>query len=151
MQLSIDLENMAKEYFLSLFKGSFSGVGMGKIGIYQFFMHHNAYKAIEENLNATFGSFPPIKGQEIVTDSGGYTNDIRLNGVLVAENINSLKPLEWYLKQREKIRFTTITYDVECLITSLSTTKSFFTIVGEHRVQTYNMSLKVMENGYGFL
>jgi len=148
MQLSLNLENIAKDYFLSIFKGSFSGVGMGKIGMYPFFMHHNAYKAIEENLSATFGSFFPIKGQEIVTDSGGYSNYIRLNGVLVAENINSLKPLEWYLKQREKIRFTTISYDVECLITSLSTTKSFFTIVGEHRVQTYNISLKVLEDSY---
>lgn len=108
MQLSLDLESIAKEYFLSLLKDSFSGVGMGKIGIYPFFMHRNAYKAIEDNLTATFGSFFPIKGQEIVTDSGGYTNNIRLNGVLVAQNINSLKPLEWYLKRREKIRFTTI-------------------------------------------
>lgn len=154
MKLSLEIdniENLAKEYFDSIaqsasFVAGTAGVSMGKLGSYPFFMHTNDYKVIEESLSASFGSFKPIKGQEILSDSGGYDGVIRLNGVLVAQSLHALKPLEWYLKRREAIRFTTISFDKEVVITNLQTTKNFFATTGAFRVQSYNIALKEVYN-----
>ena len=155
MKLSLEIdkiEDLAKGYFDSVIQSaSFiaagsAGVSMGKIGMYPFFMHTNDFKAIEESLTASFGSFKPIKGQDILSDSGGYGSSIKLNGVLVAQSLNALKPLKWYLKKREPIRFTTISFDKEVVITSLQTTKNFFTTTGAFRVQSYNIVLKEVYN-----
>ena len=154
MQLQFDIsevENLAKEYFSSVvssasFLAGSAGVSMGKLGAYPFFMHSNDYKSLEESLSADFGSFKPIKGQEILSDSGGYSEIFRLNGVLVAENIHSLKPLKWYLKRREPIRFTTVSLDFECVIKNLQIQKSHFTISGNYKVQNYNITLQKVYN-----
>jgi hypothetical protein len=119
-----------------------NGKSMGKLGDYEFYMHKNDYKKISHNFTATFGSFKPIKGQEIKTDSGGYSRKISLNGVLVLEPLDSLKSLEADFKAREPLRFTTLTDDIEVLITSLNIVQEHFVDDGRFTVQTYNLSLE---------
>jgi len=119
-----------------------SGLSMGKLGEFAFYMDKNAYKKISQTLSATFGSFKPIKGQERISDAGGYENKLSLNGVLVVQPLNALNSLEDYLKARESLRFTTLNDDIEVLLTNLNITKEHFTDDGNYTVQTYNLSLK---------
>jgi len=123
-------------------KSLISGLSMGKLGDFEFYMHKNEYKKISQTLTATHGSFKPIKGQERITDSGGYDLKLSLNGVLVVQPLDALKTLEDYLIAREPIRFTTLNDDIEVLITSLNITQEHFTDDGNYTVQTYNLSLK---------
>lgn len=115
---------------------------MGKIGMFPFFMHHNEFKRITETLTANFGSYKPIKGQEILSDSGGFGRQFTMNGILVAEPIHALKPLDYLLMMRKPVRFTTLEHDFDVVMTNLSKTKEYFTIHGTHRVQSYNISMK---------
>jgi len=119
-----------------------NGLSMGKLGEFSFYMDKNEYKKISQTLTATNGTFKPIKGQERVSDSGGYENKISLNGVLVVQPLDALKTLEDYTKAREPIRFTTLSDDIEVLISTLTTTKEHFIDDGSYTVQTYNLSLK---------
>jgi hypothetical protein len=124
-----------------------TGYDMGKLGDYSFYMKKNEYKKISQSFTATFGSFKPINGQERLSDSGGYSRTISLNGVLVVQPLDALKTLEDYLKARELIRFTSLfkNIDINVVITSLNITQSNFidTVDGvKATVQTYNISLK---------
>jgi hypothetical protein len=122
-----------------------TGYDMGKLGDYSFYMKKNEYKKISQSFTATFGSFKPINGQERLSDSGGYSRTISLNGVLVVQPLDALKTLEDYLKARELIRFTPLFTDIDVVITSLNITQSNFigTVDGVNAtVQTYNISLK---------
>lgn len=123
-----------------------SGKDMGKIGDFAFYMDKNQYKKISQTLTATHGEFTPVKGQKSKTDSGGYDNKFTLNGVLVLQPLNALKPLEDYLKAREPIRFTTLKHDIEVLINTLSVTEEHFLDDGKGTVQTYNLSLEEVFN-----
>ena len=123
-----------------------NGKSMGKLGDYEFFMNKNDYKKISHSITATFGSFKPIKGQEVISNSGGYDRKISLNGVLVLEPLDSLKTLEDDLIAREPLRFTTLTDDIEVLITSLNIVQEHFIDDGRYTVQTYNLSLKEVYN-----
>jgi len=118
------------------------GAVMGKLGMFPFFMHHNDFKQIQEQLRASFSSYKPIKGQEVLGDSGGFGRNITLDGVLVAEPIDDLKALKWMLMMREPIRLTTIDDDLEVVIEGLTITKSNFKVNGEFTVQRYNLQLK---------
>ena len=122
------------------------GLSMGKLGEFAFYMDKNAYKKISKTLTATHGSFKPIKGQERISDSGGYSQTLSLNGVLVIQPLDALKTLEDYLIARELIRFTTLNDDIEILFTSLNITQEHFTDDGNYTVQTYNLSLKEVYN-----
>lgn len=115
---------------------------MGRLGYYPFSMSKNEFKKVTQTLNAEFGRYKPIKGQEVLTDSGGYNRKITLNGIIVAQSVHSLKPLEWYLMKREPLRFTTLFTDVEVIITSISETKEVFETHGLFRVQSYNITLE---------
>lgn len=119
-----------------------SGSEMGKLGEFAFYMKKNAYKKITKTLTATFGSFKPIKGQERISDAGGYEGKLSLNGVLVLCPLDALKTLEDYCEAREPIRFTTLNDDIEVLITSLNITQEHFLDDGNYTVQTYSLSLK---------
>ena len=122
-----------------------SGMEMGKLGNYSFYMKKNEYEKISQSFTATFGTFKPIKGQERISNSGGYSRTISLNGVLVLCPLDSLKKLEDYLIAREPIRFTPLFTDIDVVITSLNITQSSFvgTVEGVNAtVQTYNLSLK---------
>ena len=136
------LESMANSFFYASQAVNGQGAVMGKLGLFPFFMHHNEFKTITETLNADFSSYKPIKGQEVLGDSGGFSGNITLNGILVAEPIHAVEPLKWLLKMRNPLRFTTLESDIEAVITSLTATKTYFTIHGTHRVQTYNITLK---------
>ena len=115
---------------------------MGRLGYYPFSMDKNEFKKVTQTLNAEFGRYKPIKGQTLIGNSGGYTRKINLNGILVAQSMHSLKPLEWYLMKREPIRFTTLFTDMEVIITSISETKEYFQAFGKFQVQSYNITLE---------
>jgi len=119
-----------------------NGSEMGKLGDFVFYMKKNEYEKISKMLTATFGSFKPIKGQERVSDAGGYEGKISLNGVLVLCPLDTLESLEDYLKARKPIRFTTLNDDVEVLLSSLTITQSHFLDNGNFTAQTYSLSLK---------
>ncbi len=123
-----------------------NGMNMGKIGDFVFYIDKNAYKKISQTITATHGSFKPIKGQEVLSDSGGYEVKLTLNGVLVVQPLNALKKLEQYAKDREPLRFTTLQNDMEVVITSINTVKEQFTDNGSQTVTTYNLSLKEVFN-----
>jgi hypothetical protein len=123
-----------------------NGKSMGKLGDYEFFMNKNDYKKISHSFTATFGSFKPIKGQEVISDSGGYDRKISLNGVLVLEPLDSLKSLEADFRTRRPLRFTTLTDDIEVLIMSLNIVQEHFIDDGRYTVQTYNLSLEEVYN-----
>jgi hypothetical protein len=118
-----------------------NGSEMGKLGHFVFYMKKNEYEKISKMLTATFGSFKPIKGQERVSDAGGYEGKISLNGVLVLCPLDALESLEDYLKARKPIRFTTLNDDVEVLLNSLTITQSHF-LNGNFTAQTYSLSLQ---------
>lgn len=119
-----------------------SGLSMGKLGDFEFYMSKNEYKKISQTLNAEHGVFTPVKGQKRFSDSGGYTRELSLEGVLVVQPLNALKSLEDYLIARKPIRFTTLNHDFEVLISSLNITQEKFLDDGNYTVQTYNLSLK---------
>jgi len=126
----------------AFFSTSANGAVMGKLGNYPFFMHENDYKQISHDLTSSFSSYQPIKGLEVVGDSGGTGRSIRLNGVLVAEPLGALKSLEYLLKRREELRFTTQDGDYNVVMTNLNIVESDFYIDGTARVQRYNITLK---------
>jgi len=88
-------------------------MNMGKLGNFTFYIKKNEYKKLTETFSVSFGSFKPIKGQETLTDSGGYEHKITLNGVAVVQPIGSLKTLESMAKNREVIRLTTVDIDID--------------------------------------
>ena len=119
-----------------------TGTVMGKLGDFPFYMHKNDYKQIARSRKADFSEYKPIKGQALTGDSGGTSHIIRLNGVLVAEPTTSLVGLENMLLLREPIRFTTMDYDCECVMTDLDIVDSNFHLYGDARVSRYSISLK---------
>jgi len=123
------------------------GLVMGKLGDFTFVMHRNAYRQITKAITADFGSYKPINGQEVLTDSGGYGETITVNGVLVVQPVGALKPLEAYIKARSELRFTTITEDMTVVLTHATFNRSRFYLTGRHRVQSYNLTLKAVYNG----
>ena len=70
------------------------GLVMGRLGDFPFIMHRNAYQNITKTITAEFGSYKPIQGQEILSDTGGYGETVHVNGILVAQPVKSLKTLE---------------------------------------------------------
>lgn len=133
----VQLEDIADDFF-----NKSNGAVMGKLGEYPFSMNQNDYNEIDNNLMSTFSAYQPIKGLALTGDSGGTGRNIRLNGVLVAEPIAAIKTLEYLLKRRETIRFTTIDDDFQVVITGLSVVHKNFFIDGKSRVQIYNLTLK---------
>jgi len=127
---------------MSSFSKLVSGMDMGKIGDFKFYMHKNEYQKISKSLSVTFGSFKPIKGQERLSDSGGFERKISLNGVLVVQPVDSLKSLEDYAEAREPLEFTTLRESIKVVITSLNINQSHFLDNGDFTVQKYNLSLK---------
>jgi len=121
---------------------SSSGMNMGKIGDFVFYIKQNEYKKISKNLSISFGSLKPVKGQERLTDAGGFDRKISLNGVLVVQPKDALKSLEDIAEKREVIRFTTLDIDMDVVITSLNITQEHFLDDGSYTVQSYNLSLK---------
>ncbi len=121
-----------------------SGLNMGKIGDYSFYMDKNAYKKISSTITASFGSFKPIKGQKVLTDSGGYEEKLSLNGVLIVQPLDQLETLKDMVKARKVLRFTTVQDDIEVVINSINTVKEYFTDSGEHTVASYNLQLEVV-------
>ena len=136
------IERLAIQYFLS--QGFGGGSVMGKLGAFPFFMHKNEFKKITKTLNAQFSRYKPIKGQTILGDSGGFDEDLTINGILVAEPVQSTTPLEWFLKMRKPLRFTTLVHDENVVIKSLTKTETLFSLHGRHRVQEYSLSLEVV-------
>ena len=131
--------------FTNLANSVFSGGGgavMGKLDNFVFFMHKNNFQQIQESMSADFSSYKPIKGQELLGDSGGFNHTITLNGVLVAQPINALNPLKFMLMERKPLSFTTLTFDYDVVMTSYSPTKQSFGLIGDHRVESYNIVLK---------
>lgn len=119
-----------------------NGAVMGKLDDFAFFMHKNDFKQIQESMTADFSSYKPIKGQELLGDSGGFSHNITLNGVLVAEPIEGLNPLKFMLMERKPLQFTTLTFDYDVVMVSYSPTKQSFGLIGDHRVESYNIVLK---------
>lgn len=136
------LQSMANAFFYGNASKGGQGAVMGKLGEFPFYMHRNDFKQIAHSLKADFSSYKPIKGLEVIGDSGGTGRTIRLNGVLVAEGVEELDPLEFLLKERKPLRFTTLTNDFHVVITNLDKVESNFYIDGTARVQRYNISLK---------
>ncbi|MBL0702566.1 MAG: phage tail protein [Sulfurospirillum sp.] len=120
---------------------------MGRLGNYPFFMGKNDFKKVTQTLNAEFGKYKPIKGQTVLSDSGGYDRKLTLNGILVAQSVHALKPLEWYLMKREPLRYTTLFTDMEVVITSMTENKEHFETHGLFRVQSYNITLEEVYGG----
>lgn len=120
------------------------GVGavMAKLNGYAFFMHQNDFKRISESMTADFSFYKPIKGQEIAGDSGGFHHNITLNGVLVAQPLNALDPFKYMLMNREPLVLSTLTFDYDVLMMNISLGKEKFGLIGDHRVQSYTISLK---------
>jgi len=127
---------------MSSFKDLVSGMDMGKIGDFKFYMNTNEYQKLSKSLSATFGSYKPIKGQERLSDSGGFEQKLSLNGVLVVQPQDALKTLEDYLKTREPLEFTTLRESFKVVITNLNINQSHFLDNGDFTVQDYNLSLK---------
>jgi phage protein U len=119
-----------------------NGMDMGKIGDFKFYMNKNEYKKISKSLSVTFGSFKPIKGQERLSDSGGFSRTISLNGFLVLQPLDSLKSLEDYAEAREPLELTTLRESFSVVITSLNINQSHFLDNGDYTVQDYSLSLK---------
>jgi len=140
------LESLANTFFYgsSLMSMAAGGSVMGKLGMYPFFMHHNTFKQLVKTINAEYSKYKPIKGQVVLGDSGGFSETFTLNGVLVAEPTQSLNPLEWYTKFRQPIRLTTLVHDEQVVINTLTETQSHFSILGRHRVQSYDISMEVV-------
>ena len=138
------LEQLANDYFKSI--GLSSGAVMGKINEFPFAIHKNELKKITETYSADFTSYQPIKGQEVLGMAISYKREITLNGVLIAQPINTTEPLEWFLKIGKSVRFTTLETDMEAIIPKLIKNKEKFYINGEHRVETYSISLKEVYN-----
>jgi hypothetical protein len=143
------LEGLANTFFygagmLGTVTGGSGGAVMGKLGMYPFFMHHNTFKQLTKTINAEFSRYKPIKGQVVLGDSGGFSETLNLNGILVAEPVHTTKPLEWYAKMRKPLRFTTLVHDEKIVITTLTKTESHFSILGRHRVQSYDLQMEVV-------
>lgn len=119
-----------------------SGMDMGKIGDFKFYMKKNDYQKLSKILSATFGSYKPLKGQERLSDSGGFERKINLSGVLVVQPLDALKKLEDYVEKREPLEFTTLRESYKVVITNLSINQSHFLDNGDFTVQDYNLSLK---------
>jgi len=134
------LEQLANQHFSSL--NLLGGVVMGKIGSFPIFMHQNHYKQIQKKIEANFTSYQPIKGQEVLGMTVSYSESITLNGVVVAQPINELKPLEWMVKMGKPTRFTTLDSDIDIVIKSLQQTQTLFYPNGEHTVNKYNLTFK---------
>ena len=127
---------------MSSFQNLVSGMDMGKIGDFKFYMNKNDYKKLSKTLSATFGSYKPLKGQERLSDSGGFERKISLSGVLVMQPLDTLKTLEEYVEKREPLEFTTLRESYRVVITNLSINQSHFLDNGDFTVQDYNLSLK---------
>jgi len=127
---------------MSSFQNLVSGMDIGKIGDFKFYMNKNDYKKLSKTLSATFGSYKPIKGQERLSDSGGFERKINLSGVLVVQPLDALKTLEEYVEKREPLEFTTLRESYRVVITNLSINQSHFLDNGDFTVQDYNLSLK---------
>ncbi len=119
-----------------------AGLSMGKIGDFDFYMDKNEYQKITKTIKATHGTYTPVKGQETLSDAGGYIQTLSVPGVLVLQPLESLKTLEDYTKNREPLRFTTLQEDIEVVIPNLTIVQEHFTDHGEYTVQTFNLSLK---------
>ena len=129
----------------SIFSGA-GGAVMGKLDDFAFFMNQNDFKQITENMTAEFSSYKPIKGQKLLGDSGGFEHIITLNGVLVAKPIDGLNPLKYMLMERKPLVFSTLTFDYDVVMKTYSPTKQKFGLIGDHRVESYNI---VLERIYG--
>ena len=138
------LQQLANDYFKSI--GLTTETVMGKINDFPFVMHKNEFKKITETYTADFTSYQPIKGQEVLGMAISYKRDITLNGVMVAQPTNSSEPLEWFLKIGRPVRFTTLDTDMTAVIPKLMKTKEKFYLDGEHRVETYSITLKEVFN-----
>ena len=146
--MAVNIPDFNISAFAGLANSIFGGAGavMGKLDDFAFFMHQNDFKQISENMTASFSSYQPIKGQKLLGDSGGFEHIITLNGVLVAEPIEGLNPLKFMLMERKPLQFTTLTFDYDVVMKSYSPTKQSFGLIGDHRVESYNI---VLERIYG--
>jgi len=136
------LQSMATAFFKGNASKGGQGSVMGKLGEFPFYMYLNDFKQVSHSLKSDFSSYKPIKGLEVIGDSGGTGRTIHLNGVLVAEDAEELDPLEFLLKKRKPLRFTTLANDFNVVIIALDKVESNFYIDGTARVQRYNISLK---------
>lgn len=118
------------------------GMNMGKLNDFTFYMGKNEYQKITDTLSANFSSIDSSNGVERLKGQPIIKREIKLNGVLVVQPLDSLKSLQADVRIGDKIRFTTIDDDISCVITSLQVTKRLFTDNGSATVQEYNISLK---------
>jgi len=123
-----------------------NGLEMGKLGDFAFYMDKNAYKKISETITRNNATFKPLLGQKVTIKTGGYDRKITLNGVLVVQPLDALKPLKEYAMDGSPIRFTTIQDDIEVEIKSINTVKEQFLDNGSQTVTTYNLSLEEVYN-----
>jgi hypothetical protein len=137
------LELEAEKYFAKL---NASLAPMGKLGEFPFFMDENEFKKISHTFQADFTSYQPIKGQKVLGMAIGYSRKVTLNGLLVVQPKYSTEPLEWLLKIGKQLRFTTLEHDLDVVMRNLTLTKSYFFETGDHRVESYDISL---EETYG--
>jgi hypothetical protein len=159
LDLSFDIPDFDISSLIGLASSFFGGSGaigagvaggavMGKIGNFPFMMHQNEYKKVSKTITAEFAKYKPIEGQVLHGSSGGFTEAITVNGILVVQPINALDPLEWYVKMRSPLRYTTLDEDIDVVLTQAVFTKTHHSIHGRHRVQLYNLQ---MEGIYGGL
>ena len=146
-------------FLVGLFEGFFGSEGsgisatgadglvMGRLGDFPFIMHINDYKTLTKPVTAEFGSYKPIQGQEILSDTGGYGETIHINGILVAQPVKSTKTLEYYTKARSPLRLTTMTEDMQVVIKQSQFKQTHFYLTGSHRVQQYDLQLKGVYGG----
>jgi phage protein U len=127
---------------MALLNDLISGMDMGKIGDFKFYMNKNDYQKLSKTLKVTFGSYKPVRGQERLSDSGGFERTIALSGVLVVQPQDALKVLEDYAENREPLEFTTLRDSYEIVITSLGVTQTHFIDNGDFTVQEYSLTLK---------
>ena len=119
-----------------------SGMNMGKLNDFTFYMNKNEYKKVTDTITANFKTIDSSNGFERLQGQPIIKREIKLNGVLVLQPLDSFKSLQADLRIGEIIRFTTIDDDISCVLTSLQVTKKFFTDNGSATVQEYNISLK---------
>lgn len=115
---------------------------MGKLADFVFKIDETEYKNLNHKYTAKFGTYQPAKGQEVKTQTGGWSHTFSLNGVSIAKKKDTYETLLSYLKKRDKVRFTTLLIDIDVIIKGVQLTQEIFYDDGKPSVQKYNLELE---------
>ena len=98
-------------------------------------------KEIEEKLSLPFAKIDRINNNPYHQDLGGYEEEFTINGEAIKERVGFLIELEELAKEKKPVRFTTINYSFNVLITSINKNKRVF-LRGAFLIQEFSITLK---------